>query len=129
MSKHEHGWTDERVEQIISILLRSGVITAAGIVLIAGILYLIRHGASSPHYGVFHGEPADLRSVSKILTSALSLRSRDIIQLGILLLIATPVARVAFSLLAFTLQRDRIYILVTSIVLGVLLYSLGGGWL
>jgi uncharacterized membrane protein len=47
--------------------------------------------------------------------------------LGLLLLIATPVARVAFSVLAFALQRDRTYIFVTLIVLGMLIYSLTGG--
>ena len=49
------------------------------------------------------------------------------IQLGLLVLIATPIARVAFSLVAFALQRDRIYVIVTLIVLAVLLYSLTGG--
>ena len=48
------------------------------------------------------------------------------IQLGLLLLIATPVARVAFSLVAFIRQRDRTYIVITTIVLGLLLYSLMG---
>jgi uncharacterized membrane protein len=52
-----------------------------------------------------------------------------VIQLGLLLLVATPVARVAFSILAFALQRDRTYVIITLIVLGVLLYSLAGGGL
>jgi uncharacterized membrane protein len=77
---------------------------------------------------VFHGEPADLRSLSGIVTDALSLQSRGIMQLG-LLLIATPVARVAFSVSAFAQQRDRTYVIVTLRVLAVLLYSLVGGYL
>jgi uncharacterized membrane protein len=44
-----------------------------------------------------------------------------------LLLIATPVARVAFSLFGFAAERDRTYVIVTTIVLAVLLYSLIGG--
>jgi uncharacterized membrane protein len=52
-----------------------------------------------------------------------------LIQLGLLLLIATPVARVAFSVAAFAMQRDRLYVVVALIVLAVLMYSLTGGHL
>jgi len=55
------------------------------------------------------------------------LRGRGIIQLGLLLLIATPVARVAFSIAAFAMQRDRLYVVVTLMVLAILLYSLTSG--
>jgi uncharacterized membrane protein len=55
------------------------------------------------------------------------LRGRSIIQFGLLLLIATPVARVLISAVAFALQRDRTYVLITLAVLGVLLLSLWGG--
>ena len=103
---------------------------AAAIVVLAGaIIYLIRYGANMPDYSIFRGEPAEFRSVGGIVKAAFSLRSRGLIQLGLLLLIATPVARVAFSIFAFALQRDRIYIVVTLIVLGVLIYSLAGGGL
>jgi uncharacterized membrane protein len=70
-----------------------------------------------------------LRSVSGIVTDALSLQARGIIQLGLLLLVATPVARVAFSAFAFAQQRDRTYVMVTLSVLAVLVYSLVGGYL
>jgi uncharacterized membrane protein len=73
------------------------------------------------------GEPVDLRSVSGIVRDALALRERGLIQLGLLLLIATPVARVAFSVAAFAMQRDRLYVVVALIVLAVLMYSLMGG--
>ena len=46
-----------------------------------------------------------------------------------MLLLATPVARVAFSVVAFALQRDRLYVAVTLVVLGILLYSIVGGHL
>ena len=55
---------------------------------------------------------------------------RGLIQLGVLLLIATPVARVAFSVYVFARQRDRLYIVVTLAVLVLLLLSLfAGPWL
>jgi uncharacterized membrane protein len=129
MSQSGHGWTDEQVEQVIGTLLRSGVIIAALMVLVGGVLYLFRYGTTLPNYEVFRGEPMELRSLFGIVGGSLSFHSRSVIQLGLLLLIATPVARVAFSVLAFALQRDRIYVFVTLIVLGVLLYSLAGSGL
>jgi uncharacterized membrane protein len=129
MSSSKRTWTEQQVEGIVGNLLRVGVILAAVVVFVGGALYLIRHGATSPDYRVFHGEPADLRSVSGIVTDALSLQSRGIVQLGLLLLVATPVARVAFSVFAFAQQRDRTYVIVTLSVLAVLLYSLVGGYL
>ena len=122
-------WSDEQVEKILGNLLRSGVIAAALVVLAGGMIYLIRYGANLPDYSIFHGVPAEFRSVGGIITAAFGLRSRGLIQLGLLLLIATPVARVAFSIFAFAVQRDRIYIFITLIVLGILIYSLAGGGL
>ncbi len=122
-------YTDEQMEKIIGNLLRIGVIIAAAMVFIGGVLYLIHYGTISPDYRVFRGEPSDLRRLSGIVTDTFSLRSRGIIQLGLLLLIATPVARVVFSVFGFALQRDYTYVIVTLIVLGVLIYSLAGGHL
>jgi uncharacterized membrane protein len=77
-------------------------------------------------YGVFRGEPADLRDVRGIIRDTLALRGRGIIQLGLLLLIATPVARVAFSIFGFAKEGDRLYVVFTLIVFSILLYSLIG---
>lgn len=118
---------DQQLETMLGILLRSGVIAAATIVLTGGIIYLIRHGAEIPHYGIFLGEPEDFRRLSGIVKSTLSLRGRGIIQIGFLILIATPVARVVFSVFAFALQRDRVYVIITLVVLAVLAFSLMGG--
>lgn len=120
----EKVWSDHRVEQIVGNLLRFGVTLAAMIVLIGGSLYLIRYGGALPQYNGFQGEPDDLRSISGVVADALSFRSRGMIQLGLLLLIATPVARVAFLAFAFVRQRDRIYALMALILLVLLLYGL-----
>jgi uncharacterized membrane protein len=112
------------VESFVGNLLRGGVILAATVVAIGGVLYLVRYGGTQPGQGVFHGEPADLRSVAGIVLDALHMSRRGIIQLGVLLLIATPIARVAFSIVAFLQQRDGKYVVVTLIVLAGLLYSL-----
>ena len=129
MPQSRRPWSDEKVEEIVGNLLRSGVIASAIFVLAGGIIYLIRYGANLPDYSIFRGEPAEFRGVGGIIKAAFALRSRGLIQLGLLFLIATPVARVVFSIFAFALQRDRIYIVVTLIVLAVLIYSLAGGGL
>jgi uncharacterized membrane protein len=122
----ESRWSDERVEEVMGNLLRAGISLAAAVVLTGGIFYLIRYHSTSPGYRVFRGEPADLRSVSGILADAIELRSRGLIQLGLLLLVATPVARVVFSVFAFARQHDLTYVVLTLIVLAVLIYSLVG---
>ncbi len=120
-------WSDEQVATMMSRLLRAGAMLAAAVVLTGAFLYLVRHGAAAPGYHVFRGEPAELRSIQGIFRDAFSLRGRGLIQLGLLLVIATPVARVAFSVYAFARQRDRTYVVVTLIVLALLLYGLAGG--
>ena len=117
-------WTDQQMDITISVLLRVGVTLAAAIVIIGGILYLIHNGHGIPEDHIFRGEPADLRQVPGVLHDVLALRGRGIIQLGILLLILTPVARVAFSVFAFWQQRDQLYIIVTLIVLAILVHGL-----
>lgn len=120
-------WNDQQMDRIIGMILRVGVLTSALVVLTGGVFYLRHYGFNLPEYGIFHGEPADLRSISGIVKDTLAFRARGIIQFGLLLLIATPVVRVAFSIIGFALQRDKAYVMVTLIVLGLLLYSLTGG--
>jgi len=117
-------WTDEKVETIIGNLLIVGVVLSAAIVLVGGIIYLIHFGYATPAYSVFRGEPDTLKSIRGILRYAFALHGRGIIQLGLLILIATPVARVAFSIVGFAAEGDRMYVVFTSIVLLILLYSL-----
>ncbi|MGA9966653.1 MAG: DUF1634 domain-containing protein [Terriglobales bacterium] len=119
-------WTDKTIEEIVGTLLRVGVSLSAFVVAIGAAIYLARHGREPANYRVFHGEPSDLRSLSGIVRDAFRLHGRGIIQLGLLLLIATPVARVAFSIWGFAEEHDRLYMIFTGVVLIVLLYSLLG---
>jgi uncharacterized membrane protein len=118
---HDADW---HVEQVLGNLLRAGVILAAAVVLAGGVVYLVRHGAEQQQLSAFQEEPPALESFAGIVSSAWKGSSRGIIQLGLLLLIATPVARVAFSVIAFLLERDGTYVFLTLVVLGVLLSSL-----
>jgi uncharacterized membrane protein len=119
---------EKDIEFIMGNLLRIGVIISASFVLIGGILYLWQHGGSLSRYSVFRGEPSDLRNLIQIYSEAFSFNSLGLIQLGIILLIATPVARVLFSVIAFLYEKDYLYVVFTLIVLSVLLYSLSAGF-
>jgi uncharacterized membrane protein len=119
-------WTDRRIEEIVGDLLRTGVTLSAVIVFVGACFYLARYGHAPADYRVFQGEPSDLRNLKGIVHSAKELRSRGIIQLGLLCLIATPVVRVAFSIWGFAAEHDRLYMIFTGIVLVILLYSLLG---
>ena len=119
--------TDRQVEQSIGILLRAGVLLAAAVVLIGGVLYLAEAKNHIADYHSFHSEPKELRSPRIVVHNAFSGNPAAIIELGLLLLILTPVARVVFSVLAFAREHDYMYVVMTLIVLGVLLYSLIAG--
>ena len=119
---------EERVEQIMAVLLRTGVLLAAGVIMAGGAIYLARHGMEHPGYGSFHGVVNDLKHPAGIWRGMLEGRGRAIVQLGLLLLIATPVVRVGFSVVAFERQRDWTYVGITIFVLSVLVYSLAGSW-
>ncbi|MDX2169896.1 MAG: DUF1634 domain-containing protein [Deltaproteobacteria bacterium] len=122
------GWSDSDVERVIGNLLRVGLLIATAVVLFGGAIYLARHGHELPDYRIFRGEPAQLRSIAGIVEMAADWFGRGFIQLGLLVLLATPVARVAFSVFAFVEQRDPFYVGVTLVVLAVLLYSIVGGY-
>jgi uncharacterized membrane protein len=122
-----HEWGDRRMEMIIGILLRLGVMVAGAVVFFGAIVYLIRNGAAPlPDYKSFHGETLQLSTVEGILAGVRQFRGRAIIQLGVLLLIATPVARVVFSAFAFAFEKDKLYVCITLFVLAILLFSLVG---
>jgi uncharacterized membrane protein len=122
----EQSWDDHRIEVILGNVLRSGVVLSAAIVLWGACIYLFRHAHEPADYGIFRGEPSEFRTIPGIIQSVISGRGRGLIQLGLLVLIATPIARVAFSIVGFALERDRMYVAFTLIVLAILLYSLLG---
>lgn len=116
--------TDSGIERMVSVLLRTGVLISAFVVIAGGIYYLVRHGGVPADYHHFNGQPAIDRIVPQIVLGVVALRARSVIQFGILLLIATPILRVAFSLVAFAFERDRTYVVITALVLAILLFSL-----
>jgi uncharacterized membrane protein len=106
-----------RTELIISSVLRGGVLLSAAVIAFGVLLFYLRGSPvfiyPSVWYGLAHGDP------------------RAIVALGLVLLLATPVVRVAVSIIAFAVSRDRLYVAITALVLAILIFSflsgLGGG--
>ena len=116
-----------RVEIVISWVLRIGVVTSLAVVVAGLVLVFVHHPA-------FLSSPAELpkliqrgasfpHTLSAAFSGAEGMRGEPIVALGLLLLILTPVARVAVSILAFHFQRDRVFTLITLTVLIILLMS------
>lgn len=116
--------SDHQVEQIVGRLLQIGVLIAAVVVILGGAMLLATSALQVVSFSVFRGEPAMLRSVSAVARGASTFNAHAVIQLGLVLLVATPIARVALTLIAFLFQRDRLYVIITSLVLALLLFSL-----
>jgi len=117
-------FTDKELESSIAQMLRAGVLLAAAIVVAGGLLYLRHPSRTMPDYAHFHASPASLRTISGIVRGTLQLDAASIIQLGLLVLIATPVARVAMCIVGFARQRDKIYVGISIGVFAILMYSL-----
>ena len=118
--------TDTQVDTVLGIILRTGVIAAAALVLAGGLSYLSAHAGGVVSYQAFHGAPADLRSIRGIALGAASLDPLFIIQFGLIVLMATPVTRVIACVIGFGLERDRKYVWISIVVLALLLVSLVG---
>ena len=118
------GVRDMDIELVIGYLLRYGVISASVLVMAGGIVYLFRHGHQLPSYRAFLGEPDKMRKPLLIWEAVLRGEGRPLIQLGLLILIATPIARIAVSVIGYLLERDWLYTVLTVIVLGMILWNL-----
>jgi uncharacterized membrane protein len=115
---------DRRLETMIGNLLRIGVLLAAATVFLGGSLYLARHSTDRVRYQHFTAGGASMQSVGGVVKAATHFNSTGLIQFGLLLLIATPVARVALAVVGFALEKDRLYAVISLIVLVILAVSL-----
>jgi uncharacterized membrane protein len=120
---HEGHFDDRKMETIMGRLLQVGVLLASLVMLAGGIFYVRAHHAATPDYRVFKSEPQALRHIGGVVRGVAKGDSEAVIQLAVLLLIATPVARVVFALIAFGIERDKLYIAVSAVVLAVLLFG------
>ena len=119
-----HAMNDNRMEAMMGRLLRSGVFLAAAIVLIGGILFVLQQHNQSADFTHFHGTPLSILDFSSFLPQLAHGSGTAIIELGLIALILTPIARVVFALVAFLMERDALYAAISLFILAILLYGL-----
>lgn len=115
---------DHRIESTMGRLLQAGVLLASSVVLVGGLLYLRAHAGTTKDYRTFASEPASLRHPVELFRLLMTGDAAAIVQLGVLLLIATPIARVVFAAIGFAVERDRLYVAISLFVLAVLIFGL-----
>ncbi|WP_343672204.1 DUF1634 domain-containing protein [Chitinophaga sp.] len=120
-------WQERDVEMFIGKQLRWGVITSSIIAFIGGIIYLFSHGSDTPAYHVFNGAPVYVRHLPGIFHGVARGDGMAIIQLGVVVLLATPITRIAFSVLAFAMEKDKLYVMITLLVLSIIIFSIFSG--
>lgn len=111
------------LDYILNMVLRIGLFLAIAIVFCGGAIFLWKNGTEIIDYRIFDGMPASLKGPVNIFNAALPDRLLAIIQLGIIILIATPVVRVITCLIVFAAERDTLYVLLSLFVLAVLLLA------
>lgn len=126
--KKREDLNDRDIELLIGNLLRWGVLLSMAVVIFGGVVYLYRHGHEVPHYDKFTGQPDFTKKIGAILRGVMEFRGRAIIQLGIFLLIATPIARVLLSAVSFIAEKDYLYVGIAAVVLAIITVSMLGGF-
>ena len=111
-------------EMLLSTVLRSGVLLSAMLVGIGAILHLLHGGTPSSTYHPFRRSPFITSRLHELIHGFETEPGRSLVQVGLLVLIATPVLRVALSIGVFLKQRDLTYVIVTLFVFVVLMFSL-----
>ncbi len=119
---------DTDMQALLGKVLRTGTILSIGIVLFGGVIFLYRHGNSIVNYGRFTGIPDFVHYTKQLIPAALAFKGQAIIQIGIILLIGTPIMRVLFSAIGFALERDYFYVFISLLVFFIIVMSLISGY-
>lgn len=113
----------ESFADVIGTVLRFGVVLSAAIIVVGVILLVSATGSTDVNPLLSYGSK-QAPTLGGFLSGLASLQPYAIIELGALVLIATPVARVLISVFLFSAQKDRLYALITATVLALLLFSM-----
>jgi len=119
---------DQHLQKVVSVTLRSGVTTASVVSAIGGLLFLVTNGRQTVDFHTFAGTNSPFTSLASIthalFDSDAAASKLAIVQMGVLILLLTPVLRVALSIVGFAMEKDHTYVLITAIVLMTLMCSI-----
>lgn len=123
-SSAKHFFADRDIQLILGTLLRVGVILAVSFLFMGAVIYLWYAGDAVANYVVFDPRHVRYKSIAAIVEGLSQFDGTAIIQFGVVLLIFTPVLRVAFSIFSFVIARDYLYVGIGLLVLFIILFSL-----
>jgi uncharacterized membrane protein len=109
------------IDLAVSAILRAGVLLSSILCAVGGIGLMLQDWGRPSHFDAFDEE---LKSIPTIAQLAWQGHPEGIIQLGVIVLVATPIVRVAFTAIAFLIEKDYVYVAIALLVLGGLMYSL-----
>ncbi len=115
---------DVDIQILLGKVLRTGTTLSISIVLLGGMIFLFRHGNSIINYSKFTGIPDFVHYIKQLIPAAFNFKGQAIIQLGIILLIGTPILRVLFSAIGFALERDYLYVFISLLVFSIIIASM-----
>ena len=118
--------TPRQMEMFIGRMLRVGVCTACAIAIVGGILYIVQKGGTQVDFAEFTSSMA-VESIGDVIRGVLALDAISVIQLSLLILIATPIMRVAVSVIAFAIEKDLLYVIITLAVLSIIIFNIFNG--
>jgi uncharacterized membrane protein len=116
-----------KVELVISNILRGGVIFSLLLIVCGTTLSFV-------HHTDYFSTPTDTKrlissktefphTLKQTLIGVRQDRGQAVIVVGLLMLIATPVSRVAVSIVAFVIEKDATFVALTTLVFALLLLS------
>jgi uncharacterized membrane protein len=118
---------DKQLQRLISLTLRAGVLVAVLVGVLGGTVFLRSHRSDPVSFHTFVGAKSLFASPSRTVQQAFHPQTMDtenrglaIAQVGIICLLLTPIIRVALSIVGFALERDRVYVVITALVLATL---------
>ncbi|MEP6928969.1 MAG: DUF1634 domain-containing protein [Flavobacterium sp.] len=127
MTQEKFGEKD--FQKIVGNLLRYGVWISLSVAFIGGIVYLMHHGSDIENYSVFKENDKNIFEViAGVYNGVIQGRGESIIFFGIILLFLTPVFRVLLSLFSFLLEKDYLYVVITTVVICIIIMSISFGF-
>jgi uncharacterized membrane protein len=112
-----------KMQNIIASTIIIGVILSVTVMVIAMAIYLYTHNGPAPIKHIYNGEPKQLEKIMLIIKAGLSGNILSILQIGIILLLVNPIIRIAMILYCFIIEKNKLYITVSGIVLIILCLS------
>lgn len=121
--------TDKTIQKIIGNVLKYGVRSVLFISAVGGLIFLFNHAGEKVEYGAFIENDRSIFQVCRdVLHGSVQLDGRSLIYLAILVLFFTPFLRLLLSLFSFVLERDKLYVAITCLVLVIIGFSVYFGF-